>query len=111
MAAAAYLLLTAQTGIGQIPAWNLLGNPTGVQALSKGAPITTFLDGAFCSTSGSLLARGATTWGCVGQLPVTMIPQFGGDVINTTKHLNGGLNGLSTREWWTAQWKKELGAA
>jgi putative chitinase len=32
-----------------------------------------------------------------------------GDIINTTKHLNGGLNGLAERERWTALWKHELG--
>ncbi len=32
-----------------------------------------------------------------------------GDVVNVTKHLNGGLNGLAERERWTAIWKQELG--
>jgi putative chitinase len=32
-----------------------------------------------------------------------------GDIIDTTKRLNGGLNGLAERERWTALWKKELG--
>jgi putative chitinase len=32
-----------------------------------------------------------------------------GDVINTTKHLNGGLNGLAERERWTVLWRKQLG--
>jgi putative chitinase len=33
-----------------------------------------------------------------------------GDVINTTKHLNGGLNGLADRQAWTARWRRELHA-
>ncbi len=32
-----------------------------------------------------------------------------GDVVNVTKHLNGGLNGLEERERWTSIWKQELG--
>jgi putative chitinase len=32
------------------------------------------------------------------------------DTINETKHLNGGLIGLSDRRLWIARWKKELGA-
>ena len=32
------------------------------------------------------------------------------DIINTTKRLNGGLNGLAERERWTALWRHELGA-
>ena len=32
-----------------------------------------------------------------------------GDILNTTKHLNGGTNGLASREQWTAKWKKALG--
>lgn len=32
-----------------------------------------------------------------------------GDILNTTKRLNGGTNGLASREAWTAQWKRELG--
>jgi putative chitinase len=33
-----------------------------------------------------------------------------GDLINTTKRLNGGLNGLADRQAWTARWKQELHA-
>lgn len=32
-----------------------------------------------------------------------------GDILDTTKRLNGGTNGLASREQWTAQWKRELG--
>ena len=32
-----------------------------------------------------------------------------GDIMNTTKRLNGGYNGLAERERWTALWKRELG--
>jgi putative chitinase len=31
-----------------------------------------------------------------------------GDVLNTTKHLNGGTNGLAERERWTALWRQAL---
>jgi putative chitinase len=31
-----------------------------------------------------------------------------GDILNTTKHLNGGTNGLASREQWTARWKAAL---
>jgi putative chitinase len=31
-----------------------------------------------------------------------------GDVLDTTKRLNGGTIGLAAREAWTAQWRKEL---
>lgn len=33
-----------------------------------------------------------------------------GDIINTTKRLNGGLNGLAERERWTGLWRHELAA-
>src|SRR6185437_1495291 len=32
-----------------------------------------------------------------------------GDVIDTTRHLNGGLNGLAARQQWTARWRQALG--
>jgi putative chitinase len=32
-----------------------------------------------------------------------------GDVLNVTKRLNGGYNGLADRRTWTARWKRELG--
>jgi len=32
-----------------------------------------------------------------------------GDVLNTTKRLNGGINGLAERERWTILWRRELG--
>ncbi len=32
-----------------------------------------------------------------------------GDVIDVTRHLNGGLNGLGERQRWTGLWKHELG--
>ena len=32
-----------------------------------------------------------------------------GDILNTTKRLNGGTIGLSAREQWTAKWKAALG--
>jgi putative chitinase len=31
-----------------------------------------------------------------------------GDVIDVTRHLNGGLNGLGERQRWTGLWRKEL---
>jgi putative chitinase len=34
-----------------------------------------------------------------------------GNIIGTTKKLNGGLNGLSSRQQWTARWKPALGVA
>lgn len=33
-----------------------------------------------------------------------------GDVLDVTKHLNGGTIGLAEREHWTAEWRQELGA-
>lgn len=33
-----------------------------------------------------------------------------GDVVGTTRHLNGGLNGLSARQRWTRRWRAALGA-
>ncbi len=32
-----------------------------------------------------------------------------GDVIDVTRHLNGGLNGLGERQRWTGLWRRELG--
>ena len=32
-----------------------------------------------------------------------------GDLLGTTRKLNGGTNGLADRKLWTARWKKELG--
>jgi putative chitinase len=34
-----------------------------------------------------------------------------GDVVEVTRHLNGGTIGLAEREQWTARWRHELGAA
>lgn len=34
-----------------------------------------------------------------------------GDLLEVTKHLNGGTNGLAERTTWTAQWKRALGVA
>jgi putative chitinase len=34
-----------------------------------------------------------------------------GNIIGTTKKLNGGLNGLGSRQQWTARWKRALGVA
>ena len=32
-----------------------------------------------------------------------------GDVLDTTRHLNGGTNGLAARQQWTIKWRHELG--
>jgi putative chitinase len=32
-----------------------------------------------------------------------------GDVLDTTKHLNGGTNGLAARQQWTARWRQVMG--
>lgn len=56
----------AQTGPGQLGAWNVVGNPTASAVPSPGtsATLTAMLDGAFCNTSGSDLLRGVSNWGC-----------------------------------------------
>jgi len=36
-------------------------------------------------------------------------PAERGDILGTTKRLNGGYNGLAERQRWTALWKSELG--
>lgn len=55
---------SAQTGLGQIPAWNVVANPTSSAARSKTATITQMFDGAFCGTTDSMLLRGASVWAC-----------------------------------------------
>lgn len=65
----------AQTFPGQLPAWTIVGNPSGSASIGRSATITQMLDGAFCSTPGATLMRGASAWSChnlpfvVGSLP------------------------------------------
>lgn len=55
---------SAQTQPGNIPAWNLMGNPTASAARQKNGTINAFLDGAYGCTSGQFLQRGASVWAC-----------------------------------------------
>lgn len=56
--------LAQGTGVGQLPAWDVVGNPTASAGEPAAATITQMLDGAFCSTSTALLQRGASVWAC-----------------------------------------------
>lgn len=50
---------------GQLPAWNVFANPSAAPSNGRSASLTAMLDGAFCSTSGKVLQRGASVWACV----------------------------------------------
>ncbi len=83
----AWLGLTAvalgQAGPGQMPAWGIVGNPTGSPSSSiSSATISTMLDGAFCNTNGAGLFRGASLWACQTTLPTALMPALSGDVTN-----------------------------
>lgn len=73
-----------------------LGNKTGLPLVDQPQLIITPAHALECGVGDFVLC------GC---LPFAEA----GDILNTTKRLNGGTNGLASREQWTAQWKRELG--
>lgn len=62
---------------GILPAWDVVGNPSASAAPPAPATVTQMLDGAFCSTQGQMLARGASAWACTTPQTLTsgMTPQ------------------------------------
>jgi putative chitinase len=76
-----YEKLAAKTGIDVVAAPDLLSDP------------------------GHTLELGVADFILCGCLPFAAK----GDVIDTTRHLNGGLIGLAERQQWTAQWRHALG--
>lgn len=86
----AYLAAMAQTNPGQLPAWGLVGNPSGTptSALSA-ATVSTMLDGAFggCATS-TVATRSSSAWGCTLPLPqCANIASYGGKGDNSTDNV------------------------
>jgi putative chitinase len=77
----------------------------GYKALTEKTGLDVLSTPALLSDSQHTLECGVADFIICGCLPFAER----GDIINTTKHLNGGLNGLAERERWTALWKKELG--
>jgi len=86
--ACAWLLLFGQVhaqGVGNVPAWNVVGNPSASAAPMSSASITSMLDGAFCPTNGAVLQRGASVWACqtaisgsiltANTVPLSALPQ------------------------------------
>lgn len=53
-----------QLGLASIATGRVLGNATGVSAEPVASTLTSLFDTAFCSSSGSTLVRGASTWSC-----------------------------------------------
>lgn len=60
----------AQTG--HLQPWQLWGNPTSSAANPTQGSLSTYIDGGIpCSAQGSIILRGASTWGCVALSAVT----------------------------------------
>lgn len=60
----------------QITSYEVYGNPTGSTADAQSSSITSLLDGAFSSTQGSVLYRGASAW-------LALAPGTDGQVLTT----------------------------
>lgn len=73
---------------------------------AKGVDIDILSDPDLISSPDHTLICGVADFVLCGCLPFAEK----GDILNTTKKLNGGTNGLSSRQQWTAQWRKALGA-
>ena len=73
---------------------------------AKGMDIDILSDPDLISSPEHALMCGVADFVLSGCLPFAEA----GDILNTTKKLNGGINGLSARRQWTAQWRRELGA-
>ena len=92
--------------------WNYRGRGlsqcTGKEGYTKLAERTSIpvrMDPGLLSSPSTALECGVADFILCGCLPYAAR----GDIINTTKHLNGGLNGLAERERWTAIWRHALG--
>lgn len=79
----------------------------GYQKLSEKTGLDLINNPGFLSDPEHALECGVADFILCGCLPFAAR----GDVINTTKHLNGGLNGLADRQAWTVRWKRELGVS
>ena len=73
----------------------------------QGCPIDIMSDPDLISDPRYALLCGVADFVLCGCLPFAER----GDILNTTKRLNGGTNGLASREEWTAKWKAALSAA
>jgi putative chitinase len=73
---------------------------------AKGYDIDILTDPALICSPEHALMCGVADFVVCGCLPFAE----NGDILDTTKKLNGGTNGLASRQQWTAQWKKALGA-
>jgi putative chitinase len=77
----------------------------GYQKVKEATGLDVIADPGLLSSPEHALECGVADFVLCGCLPFAEK----GDIINTTKRLNGGLNGLAERERWTALWKRELG--
>jgi putative chitinase len=78
----------------------------GYAAVAKKTGIDALTHPGMFSSTVYALECGVADFILCGCLPFAV----NGDVINTTKKLNGGLIGLAARESWTTAWRQELGA-
>ncbi len=72
---------------------------------AKGVDIDIMTNPDLVSSPDHALICGVADFVLCGCLPFAET----GDILNTTKKLNGGTNGLSERQRWTAIWKRALG--
>lgn len=77
----------------------------GYKALAEKTGLDVLGTPALLSDPGHTLECGVADFVICGCLPFAEK----GDIINVTKHLNGGLNGLGERQRWTGLWRRELG--
>lgn len=77
IALAAAVILAAVTNLwaqaGQLPAWNVLGNPSAAASNSRSASLNALFNGAFCSTNNNTLVRLAGVWTCATQTQLTAL--------------------------------------
>ena len=66
-------LAAAQSGLGQIPSGNVVGNSTASAAAPAAATVTSLFDRAYCSTIGYLLVRFTGSWTCAQGIPANIV--------------------------------------
>jgi putative chitinase len=78
----------------------------GYQKLAEKTGLDVITNPGFLSDPAHALECGVADFVLCGCLPFAEK----GDVLDTTKRLNGGTNGLASREQWTVKWRKALAA-
>lgn len=90
----------AAQGIGQLPAGNVWGNPSGSQAVASPTSLTTLFDSVFGNTRGAFIERGVAGWGLIAPGATAGVPLVtngaGADPSYSTALVVGGGTGRTT---------------